>query len=156
MASLTQWTCIWANSQRQRSTEKSGLQQARTPCFSLFSRVCPCSCPLKSMMLSSYLILCLPLLLLSSIIPNIRVFPTELAFHIRWPKYWSSASASVLPMNIQSWFPLGLTGLVSLLAKGLSGVFSSTTIQKHQFFGTQFSSQSNSHIHTYHWKNIMS
>ena len=59
-----------------------------------------------------------------------------------------SASASILPMNIQDWFPLGWTGWISLLSKGLSGVFSNTTVQKHQFFGTQLSSQSNSHIHT--------
>ena len=60
-----------------------------------------------------------------------------------------SASASVLPMNFQGWFPVGLTGWISLLSKGLSRVFSSTTIQKHQFFSTQLSSQSNSHIHTW-------
>ena len=60
-----------------------------------------------------------------------------------------SASASVLPMNIQDWFPLGLTSLVSLQSKGLSRVFSNTTVQKHQFFGPQLSLQSNSHIHTW-------
>ena len=59
-----------------------------------------------------------------------------------------SALASVLPMNIQDWFPLGWTGWISLQSKGLSRVFSTTTVQKHQFFGTQLSSQSNSHIHT--------
>ena len=60
-----------------------------------------------------------------------------------------SASASVLPMNIQGWFPLGLTGLISLLSKGLSRVFSCTIVWKHQFFGTQLSWWSNSHIHTW-------
>ena len=60
-----------------------------------------------------------------------------------------SASASVLPMNIQDWSPLGWTGWISLQSKGLSRVFSSTTVQKHQFFGTQLSSQSNSHKHTW-------
>ena len=59
-----------------------------------------------------------------------------------------SASASVLPMNIQDWFPLGLTGFISLQSKGLSRVFSNTTVQKHQLFGTQLSLWSNSHIHT--------
>ena len=58
------------------------------------------------------------------------------------------ASVSVFPMNILGWFLLGLTGLISLLSKGLSRVFSSTTIRKHQFFGTQPSLWSNSHIHT--------
>ena len=60
-----------------------------------------------------------------------------------------SASASVPPMNIQDWFPLGWTGWISLQSKGLSGVFSNTTVQKHQFFGAQLSSQSNSQIHTW-------
>ena len=60
-----------------------------------------------------------------------------------------SASAWVLPMNIQDWFPWGLTGMISLQSKGLSRVFSNTTVQKHQFFSAQFSSQSNSHIHTW-------
>ena len=60
-----------------------------------------------------------------------------------------SASASVLPMNIQDWFPLGLTGGISLQSKGLSRVFSNTTVQKHQFFGIQLSLQSNSHFHTW-------
>ena len=60
-----------------------------------------------------------------------------------------SALASVLPINIQDWFPLGWTGLISLLSKGLSRIFSNTTVQKHQFFSTQFSLWSNSHIHTW-------
>ena len=65
---------------------------------------------------------------------------------------WSigvSTSASVLPMNIQNWFPLGWTGWISFLSRGLSRVFSNTTVQKHQFFGTQLSFWSNSHIHTW-------
>ena len=61
----------------------------------------------------------------------------------------ASASASVLPMNIQDWFPLGLTDLISLQSKGLSRVFSDTTVQKHQLFGAQLSLSSNSHIHTW-------
>ena len=60
-----------------------------------------------------------------------------------------SASASVLPVNIQDWFPLGLIGWISLQSKGLSRVFSNTTVQKHLFFGSQLSLQSNSHIHTW-------
>ena len=70
--------------------------------------------------------------------------------HIRWPKYWSLASESVLPMNMQGWFPLGLTSLISLQSKGLSRVqVSNTTVQKHQFFGAQGSLWSNTHIHTW-------
>ena len=60
-----------------------------------------------------------------------------------------SASTSVLPMNTQDWSPLGWTGWISLQSKGLSRVFSNTTVQKHPFFGSQLSSQSNSHIHTW-------
>ena len=60
-----------------------------------------------------------------------------------------SASASVLPMNMQDWFPLGWTGWISLLSKGLSRILSNNTVQKHQFFGAQLTSQSNSHIHTW-------
>ena len=56
---------------------------------------------------------------------------------LRWPKYWSFGSTSVLPINIQDWFPLGWTGWISLQSKGLSRVFSNTTVQKHQFFGAQ-------------------
>ena len=92
-----------------------------------------------------HLILWHPLLLLSSIFPTIRVFSNE---HQGGQSTGASASASVLPVNIQDWFPLGLTGLVSLLSKGLLRV-STTTVQKHQFFGTQPSSQSNSHVHTW-------
>ena len=64
-----------------------------------------------------------------------------------------SASASVLPMNIQDWSPLGWTSWISLQSKGLSRVFSNTTVQKHQFFSTQLSLWSDSHIHTDYWKN---
>ena len=79
-----------------------------------------------------------PLLFLPSIFPSIRVFLNESVLHIRWPKYWSFSFNISLPMNIQDWFPLGGTGWISKF-KGLSKVFSSTTVQKHQFFGTQLS-----------------
>ena len=93
-----------------------------------------------SMIPSNHLILCHPLLLLPTIIPRIRVFSNESGLHIRWPKYWSfSFSITLLPMNMQDWFPLGLTGLISLKCKGLSRVFSNTTVQKHQFFSAQLS-----------------
>ena len=80
-----------------------------------------------------------PFLLLPSISPSIWVFSNELALCIRWPKpFAASASASVLPVNIQGWFPLGWIGLISLQSKGLSGVFSNTTDQKHQFINSAF------------------
>ena len=86
-------------------------------------------------MLSNHLILCCPLLL-PSIFPSIRFFSSELLFASGRQRIGVSASASVFPMNIQDWFPLRLTGLICFRSKGLSGVFSST-IWKHQFFGTQ-------------------
>ena len=84
--------------------------------------------PIESMMPSNYLILFCPLLLLPSIFPSIRVFSSESDLCIRGQSI--GASASALPMNIQSWFPLGLTGLISLQSKGLSRVFSNITVQK--------------------------
>ena len=103
---------------------------------------------IESVMPSNHLSLCHPLLLLPSIFPSIR--DQEKNQHqslFQWKKMRlfasgcqsieASASTSVLPMNIQGWFPLGLTTLISLLSKGLSKVFSSTSIQKQQFFGTQ-------------------
>ena len=94
---------------------------------------------IESVMPSNHLILCRPLLLLPSIFPSIRVFSNQSALRIRWPSIGVSASTSVLPMNIQDRFPLGLTGWISWQSKGLSRVFSNTTVQKHQFFGTQLS-----------------
>ena len=103
---------------------------------------------IESVMSTNHINFYNPLLLQPSIFPSIRVFSYESALHIRWPKWGASASASVFPVNIQDWFPLGWTGLISLQSKGLSRVFSNTTVQKHQFFGAQPSSQYNSHIHT--------
>ena len=96
---------------------------------------------------TNHLILCHPLVLLPSIFPNIRVFSNESVLCIRWPKYWSF-SFNISPSNEHP-------GLISftmywmdlLQFKGLSRVFSNVTVQKHQFFGTQFSLESNSHIH---------
>ena len=102
---------------------------------------------IESVMPSNYLILCCPLLLLLSIFPSIRVFSNESALCIRWPKYWSF-SFSISPSNEYSGLsPLGWTSWISLQSKGLTRVFSNTTVQKHQFFDTQLSLQSNSHIH---------
>ena len=104
---------------------------------------------IESVMPSNHLSLCHPLLLLTSIFPSIRVFSKKLAICIKWPSIGASASASILPKSIQSWFSLGFTGLIFLLSKGLSRVFSSTTIRQHQFFGAQPSLWSNSHIGTW-------
>ena len=104
---------------------------------------------IESVMPSSHLILCRPLLLLPPIPPSIRVFSNESALHIGGQSTGVSASASVLPMNIQDWSPLGWTVWISMQSKGQSRVFSNTTVQKHQFFGTQLSLWSNSPIHTW-------
>ena len=119
---------------------------------------------IESVMLSNHFTLCCPLLLLPLVFPSIsvltfpstgvlvfpsiRVFSNESAFCIRWPKYWSFRFSISPPNDYSGWFPLGLTSLISLLSKGLAGVFSSTTIWKHQFFGAQASLWSNSHMHT--------
>ena len=76
-------------------------------------------------------------------------FPMSRLFASGGQSFGASASESVLPVNIQGWFPLGLTGLISLLSKGLSRVFSNTPVQKHQFFGAQLFLWSNSHNHTW-------
>ena len=102
---------------------------------------------IKSVTPSNHLILCHPLLL-PSIFPSIRVFSNESALPIRWSKYQSFSFNIILPMNIQGWFPLGLTVLISGLPKGLSRIISTAT-QKRQFFGIQPSLWSNSHIHTW-------
>ena len=98
---------------------------------------------------SSHLILCCPLLLLLPIPPSIRVFSNESTLHMRWPKYWSFSFSISPSMNTQDWSPLGWTGWISLQSKGLSRVFSNTTVQKYLFFSAQLSSQSNSHTHTW-------
>ena len=98
---------------------------------------------IESVMPSNHLILCYPLLL-PSIFPSIRVFSNESAICIRWQKY-CSFSFSISPSNEYS----GLTGLISLQSRGLSSSFSNTTVQKHQFFGTQLSLWSYSPIHTW-------
>ena len=103
---------------------------------------------IELMIPSNRLILCCPLLS-PSVLPRIRVFSNEVTLHIRWPNIRASASASVLPMNTQGWSPLGWTGWISLLCKGLSWVFSSTTIRKNQFLSNQPSLWSNSHIYPY-------
>ena len=103
---------------------------------------------IESVMPSNHLILCCPLLLLTSVFPSIRVFSNKLVLCIRWPKYWSF-SFSISPSNEYSGLPLGWTGWISLQSNGLSRVFYSTTVQKYQFFGAQLSLWSNSHIYTW-------
>ena len=125
------------------------LQQARPPCPSPTPGVHPNSCPLSQW--------CHPAIS-SSVVPFSscpQSFSASRSFHMSQlfasggQSIGVSASTSVLPMNTQDWSPLGWTGWISLQSKGLSRVFSNTTVQNHQFFSAQPSSQSNSHIHTW-------
>ena len=119
-----------------------GLQHTRLPCPSPTPRACSNSCPSSQWChpTSSPFSSCL------QSFPASGSFPISQFFTSGGKTIGSSASSSVLPMNIQDWFPLGLTDLISLLSKGLSRVFSNTTVQKHQFFGARLSLGSNSHI----------
>ena len=140
--------------QFSRSVVSNSLQpheppHARPPCPSPTPRVYPNSCPLNWWC---------HLIISSSVIPFsscLQSFPTSGSFQMSQlftsggQNIGVSASTTVLPMNTQNWFPLGWTGWISLQSKGLSRVFSNTTVQKHQFFSTQVSFWSNSHIHTW-------
>ena len=104
---------------------------------------------IESVMPSNHFILCRPLSSCPQSFPASGFFSVSQFFASGGQSIGVSASTSVLPMNTRDWFPLGWTGWISLQSKGLPRVFSNTTVQKHQFFGTQLSSQSNSHIHTW-------
>ena len=117
------------------------------------SRSSPRSTSIESVMASSHLMHCCPLLLLPPIPPNIRVFPNESTLLKRWPKYWSYSFSIIPPKKSQGSIASEWTGWISLQSKGLSRVFSNTTVQKHQSLGAQPSSQSNSHIHTWPQEN---
>ena len=130
-----------------------GLQYTRLLCPSLSPGVCSKIMSIESVMLSIHIILCSPLLLSPSVFPSIRVFSNESALQASGQSIRVLTSATVLTMNSQGWFPLGLTGLISLQSKGLSSVFSSTIICKHEFFGAQpFYGPTLTSIHDY-WKN---
>ena len=125
------------------------LQHARPLCPSPTPGVHSELMSIKSVMPSSHLIICRPLLLLPPIPPASEAFPMSQLFAWGGQSTGASALASFLPKNTQDRSPLEWTGWISLQSKGLSRVFSNTTVQKHQFFGTQPSSQSNFHIHTW-------
>ena len=126
-----------------------GLQHARPPCPSLSPEVCSNSCPLSWWCYLTVSSSVVPFFSCPQSSPPSESFPMSWHFTSGGQSIGASASASVLPMNIQGWIPLGLTGFISLLSKGLSRVFSSTTVQKHQFSGAQPSLWSNSHICTW-------
>ena len=124
-----------------------GLQHAKLPCPSPTSRACSDSCPSSWWCHPTISSSVIPFSCLQSC-PASGSFPMSQFFVSGSQSIGVSASTSALPMNIQDWFPLGSIGLISLLSKGLSRVFSSTTVWKHQFFGAQPSFWSNFHIHT--------
>ena len=123
------------------------LQYARLPCPSRSPRVYSNSRPLNWWCHPTTSSSAVPFSSCLQSCPASGSFQMSRLFASGGQSIGASASASVLPMNIQDWFPLGWTGWISLQSKGLSRVFSNTTVQKHQFFGTQLSSQSYSHIH---------
>ena len=128
-----------------------GLQHARLPCPSRSPRVCSNSRSLSRWCHSSISSPVAPFFCCSQSFRTSGTFPLSQLFPSgdQRIEVLASASALVLPVNIQDWFPLGLIGLNFLQSNGLSRVFSNTTVQKHQFFSTQLSSQSNFHIHTW-------
>ena len=131
------------------SLQPSGLQHTRLPCPSLSPEPCSNSCPLCQwchLIISSSVV---PFSSCSQSFPASGSFPRSQLFTSGGQSIRASASAEVLPVNIQGWFPLRLTGLISLQFKGFSRAFSSTAVQKYQFFGAQPSLWSNSHICTW-------
>ena len=104
---------------------------------------------IKSVMPSSHLILSQPLLFLPPIPSSIRVFSNKSTLHMRWPKYWSFSFSIIPSKEHPGLMSFRMDWLDLLAVQGLLRVFSNTTVQKHQFFGAQLSSQSNSHIHTW-------
>ena len=130
------------------SLQPRGLQHSRLPCPSPTPRDCSNSCPIEMVMPSNHLILRHPLLLLPSNCLRLRVFSNESFLHIRWPKYWSFNFSISPSKEYSGLISFRMTGMIPLQSKGLSRVFSNTTVQKHQFFSTQLSLESNAHIHT--------
>ena len=124
-------------------------QRARPPCPSPTPEVYSNSCPLSWWCHPAISSSVVPFSSFPQSLPASGSFPMSQLFTWGSQSIGVSASASILPMNTQDWSPLGWTGWISLQFKGLSRVFSNTTVQKHQFFSAQLSSQSKSHIHTW-------
>ena len=145
-------SCLFSHLVVSDSLQPHGLQHARLPCLSITPGACSNSCPLSRWRHPTISSCVIPFSCLQSFSAS-GSFPVSQFFASGGQSTGVSASASVLPVNIQDWFPLGLTGLTSLQSKWLSRVFSNTTVQKHQFFGAQLSLSSNfTSVHDY-WKN---
>ena len=132
-----------------------GLQHARLPCPSPTPRSYSNSCPLSQGCHPAISASVVPVSSCPQSLPTSESFPMSQLFAWGGQRIGVSALASFLPMNTQDWFPLEWTGWISFQSKELSRVFSNTTVQKHQFFSAQLSSQSNSHIHTWLLKKTM-
>ena len=130
------------------SLQPQGLQHSRLPCPSSSPGACSNSCPLSWWCHSTISSSVAPFSSYPQSFPASGSFSMNRLFISSGQSTGASASASVLPVNIQDWFPLGLTGLI-LQSKGLSRVFFNTTVRKHQFLGTQPSFWSSSHVHTW-------
>ena len=137
--SLVQSSCLVVSD----SWRLRGLQHTRLPCPSLSPWACSNSCPLNRRCHPTISSSVVPFSSCLQSFPASGSFPMSQFFTSGGQSIGASASASVLPMNIQDWSPLGWTGLISLQSKGLSRVFSNTTVQKHQFFSAQLSLWSN-------------
>ena len=144
---VAEWCCFSVTKLCPALCNSMDCSRPRLPCLLLSPGVCSDSCPLSRWIQPTTS---------SSVVPFsscLQSFPPSGSFPVS--QFFTSGgqsigpSTSVLPMNIQGWFPVGLTGLISLLSKGLSRMFSSTTVQKHQFFSAQPSLWSNSHICTW-------
>ena len=135
--------CVGSSVQFSRSVVPNSLwdvQHTRPPCPSPTPRAYPSSCPLNQWCHSVISSSVVPFSSCPQSFPASGSFQMSQVFASGGQSIGVSASASVLPMNIQDWFPLGWTGWISLQSKGLSRVFSNTTVQKHQFFSPQLSS----------------
>ena len=137
---------LFSRSAVSDSLQLHGLQHARLPCPSLFPRVCSSSYSLNQWCHPTFSFSVVPFSSCPQSFIASGPFPMGWLLASGSHSIGTSASALVLPMNIQSWFPLGLTGLIFLLSKGLSRIFSNTTVQKHQFCDAQASLWSNPHI----------
>ena len=150
--SLMQFNLPWLNAVAFRSLSKvwlRGLEHARLLCPPRSPGVCSDSCLLSQWCYLTISSSATPFSFWLQSFPASGSFPVSQFFTSGGHGIEMSASASVLPMNIKDWSPLGWTGWISLQSKGLSRVFSNTTVQKHQFFSAQPSLQSNFHIHTW-------
>ena len=136
------------------ATPWTAAHQNQTSLSFTVSQSLPRLVSIESVMPSNHLILCRPLLLLPSIFPSIRVFSNNSALYIRWPKDWSFSTSPCSDYSGLIFFSIAWFDLLAVQGTPKTPrVFSSTTVQKYQFFGVQLSLESNSHIHTYHWKN---